>query len=131
MVFFLHASLFDGKNFPAGIVFKEYPFAFIFKIPAWAGCWIFFVLSGYLAAKGFVSNHYNLGLRGILYWYKMKIKKIYIPTLIFIVGVSILSYPEFLIKNNIELLYYFLSCTYYGAPGVDGIGVTWFVFTLM
>ena len=52
-VFILHSTLFSGKDFPAGHLFNDYKLCFLFALPAWGGCWLLFVLSGYLAGIGF------------------------------------------------------------------------------
>lgn len=132
LVFLLHASLFDGINYPAGKIFFDYPWAFVFKTPAWAGCWILFVVSGYLAGIGFRSGRYrlNLGPDGILAYYKKKAINVWLPTICFILFISVLCYPDFFLKYP-QLLVLLVTCTYRGQYGVPGIGATWFVFTLM
>lgn len=63
-VFVLHSTLFDGKNFPAGQVFRDFEFGFLFALPAWGGCWLLFALSGYLAGVGFENNRYSVSIGG-------------------------------------------------------------------
>ena len=73
MVFFLHACLFNGKDFISGQMFFDYPFSFVFKTPAWAGCWIFFIISGYLAGLGYRNKRYELTVQDSIKYYKKKI----------------------------------------------------------
>lgn len=130
MVFFLHASLFDGGNFKAGQLFLENGWTFIFKTPAWAGCWIFFCISGFLAAKGYLGGKYCTERYSVLQYYKSKVTKIWVPTIFFWFVCILFSYPDFII-NNKNVLFQLISCTYNGNPGLPGIGATWFVFTVM
>lgn len=130
MVFFLHASLFDGGNFKAGQLFLEKDWTFIFKTPAWAGCWIFFCISGFLAAKGYLGGKYCTERKSVLQYYKNKVIKIWVPTITFWFVCILFSYPDFII-NNKKVLFQLVSCTYNGNPGLPGIGATWFVFTVM
>lgn len=94
------------------------------------GVWIFFLLSGYLAARGFALKKYEYSLKGITRYYKRKLTNIYIPTLFFIFICCIFVFPTFL-KDNPAVIVRLLSCTYNGGPGVNGIGATWFISTLM
>lgn len=125
-VFILHTAIFTNQH---GDVFAV-PYTHPLRTPAWGGVWIFFLLSGYLAARGFALQKYEYSLKGIALYYKRKIINIYIPTLFFIFICCILVFPTFL-KDNPAVIVRLLSCTYNGAPGVDGIGATWFISTLM
>lgn len=53
----------------------------------------------------------------------------FIPTYVFIFICWTLGYPGFIIDNPFVLLK-FLTFTYRGAPGVNGIGACWYVFML-
>ena len=130
MVFFLHAWLIPGKSFPTLQALYDTPWSFLFYTPGWAGCWIFFILAGYLAGLSFIENRYILTQSGIWSYYKNKLKHVYLPTMVFIFVAAALVYPHFLYEYP-QVLWEFLSCTYYGTPGVNGLGATWFVFTLM
>lgn len=59
-----------------------------------------------------------------------KFVKVIIPTFSFIFLCCVLVYPTF-IKNNPIVLLKFLTFSYNGGPGVDGIGACWYVFTLV
>lgn len=130
MVFFLHTSLFTGKYFAGDAMFSEYFWSFIFKTPAWAGCWIFFVLSGYLAGMGFINGKYNISKNSIIQYYTNKIRRIWFPTVCFIFICAVFVYPSFFVDNPRQILAV-IFCTYNGIPGVDGLGATWYVFSLM
>ena len=53
-VFFLH-----GKSNVSGLNESSNPFIFMTSLPAWAGVWIFIILSGYLMGKGFIQHRYH------------------------------------------------------------------------
>ncbi len=125
MVFFLHTIIFAGNQ-----MVTVYPWSFIFHTPAWAGCWIFFVLSGYLAGLNFNLGKYELDYKGIKRYYIKKIKKIWFPTLVFIFIASVLSFPSYFVVHPKQILRLF-TCQYNGIPEVDGFSATWFVFTLI
>ena len=125
-VFILHTAIFTNQH---GDVFAV-PYTHPLRTPAWGGVWIFFLLSGYLAARGFALKKYEYSLKGITRYYKRKLTNIYIPTLFFIFICCIFVFPTFL-KDNPAVIVRLLSCTYNGGPGVNGIGATWFISTLM
>lgn len=54
-VFCLHARIFvpGADSFPRTLLIMT-------SFPAWAGVWIFFLLSGYSIGYGFFTNRYNL-----------------------------------------------------------------------
>ncbi len=130
MVFMLHTTIMQGKTWPAGEIWKSGSWTFIFMTPAWAGVWILFIISGYLAGKGFASGRYKLQINDIMKYYLKKIKKVWIPTIAFIFICCIFVFPSFVIDNP-TVIWKFITCLYRGAPGVVGVGATWFVFTLM
>lgn len=129
MVFSLHSLLFTGKNFPMQDILGENGGYFIFFTPAWGAVWIFFVMSGYLAGIGFCKNKYELSIQGIKKYYWKKVKRIYIPTILYIAFCTVMIKPDFLSDNDVILK--IITCTYAGTPGFNGPGATWFVFTLM
>lgn len=125
-VFVAHSCSFTGGVF-------SYKWSFVFVMPAWMAMWVFFTLSGYLAGKGFAQGRYPLTARGIGRYYYKRFIRIWLPTMFFIFLACILSFPDFIPKNP-SVLQLFLFCTYgsvWNNPAVDGIGATWFAFTLM
>ena len=129
MVFMLHTLIFTSQK--VGVDLNEYfRRLFIFKAPAWAGVWIFFILSGYFAGKGFAENKYTLNMRGILRYYILRFIKIGIPTYFFVFLCCTLLYPDFIFSDKYVLLR-MMTFTYNGVPGLDGIGATWYVSSLM
>ena len=121
MIFILHMKILDG--------FDPSNEQFYFMMPAWAGVWIFFIISGYLSEKGFFDERYTYTLKGIAQYYISRFIKVIIPTYVFISICIILTYPNFILDNN-QVILSFLTLTYNGIPGTDGIGATWYVFTI-
>jgi hypothetical protein len=117
LVFFLHAWIFTGKGT------EDY---FFLKTPAWAGVWIFYIISGYTIGKNFYNGKYI----SFSSFVKSRFLKIGIPTFIFVFFYAVLINPEF-IKNNPYVLIRILLFVYNGAPGDCGIGALWFVSTIM
>lgn len=130
LVFSLHACILNGKAFTCPDMLKESSLAFLFWTPAWGGVYFFWLLSGYLAGKGYVDGRYGTSLSETWRYYKKKLMNVYVPTMCFNVAVGVASFPDFFPQNWIALRQ-MLTFTYNGAPGVNGIGATWFVFTLM
>ena len=129
LVFMLHTSLFSN-NITDGAIIPILQNYFFLYTPAWAGVWIFIIISGYLIANGFLVNRYCLNKKGILEFYLSRLIKIGVPTLFFLFLCCVLVYPNF-IQNNKGVLVRLLTFTYNGIPGVDGIGAVWYVSTIM
>lgn len=127
MVFMLHATLFENK---VSLLYNNGE-SFLWHPSAWSGVWIFFIVGGYLAGKGFVSGRYGYDVKSIKKYYWNKIKKVIFPTVIFIAFCGIFVYPDFFYKNIGVILANFFTFKYIGQPGVDGIGATWYVSTLI
>lgn len=125
-VFFLHTTIFEPD---IGELFASGGLSFLWRTPAWSGVWIFFVLGGYFAGKGFASGRYSFSRKSILNYYLKKIKRIYIPTFCFLFLCAVLCFPDFFVANKGVLIKFF-TFTYPGTPGVNGVGATWYVFTL-
>lgn len=94
------------------------------------GVWIFLILGGYLNGCSFANGKYNLNKHGIFNFYKKRFFKTLLPTFFFIFVCWILSFPDFLF-NNPSVLIQFITLSYRGNPGVNGIGACWYVFTLI
>lgn len=123
-VFALHATLFDDTSF-----FNERGYTFLLRAPAWASVWIFVLTSGYLAGCGYATKRYNYTFKSILEYYQKKIKRVFIPVGAFIFICWVLHYPDFIIGSPVVLLR-FLTLTYRGDPGNNGISACWFAFML-
>lgn len=127
LVFIAHTNIFSN-----GLVWLGKS-VFYFNTPAWAAMWVFYTLSGFLAGKSFASKRYTFTPSHIGKYYYKKILRIWLPTMLFIFITCILVYPDFLPTYPFVIKNFFL-CIYgstWNNPAVDGIGATWFVFTLM
>lgn len=129
MVFCLHATSFA----PAG--WNDFSAAWLLYTPAWAGVWIFLVLSGYGIGAGFMSGRYSLdnGRDLLLFWWG-RLKKIvpmyyfYLIFSVFFVNPQIVDFS----KENTILLLKLLVFWY--EPEVDAyacMGIVWYLCTLI
>ena len=132
-VFMLHVTLFDGADYAVAQIFKDYPYLFFLKTPAWAGTWIFYCLSGYFVGYGYLTKKYDFATwTGIFRFYKVKFGKIYVPSLVVVLFVSLALNPNFFSSYEaIVFLRRLVFCTYYAKPDPAAIGAVWFVSTLM
>ena len=125
MVFFLHVSLFSSK---LGFQFTNK--TWLLQTPAWAGVWIFFIVSGFLIGNGFIEKRYDFSLKGVLKFYCGRLCKIGIPTWLFIFLCLTIIQPEFAIANP-EIIWKNLFFIYDSTPGFDGPSAAWYISTLM
>jgi peptidoglycan/LPS O-acetylase OafA/YrhL len=127
MVFMLHCAAFETD---LGLLLTKYKLSFLVFPSAWGGVWIFFIVGGYLAGLGFMQGRYELTISGIKRYYIRRIQKTVVPSIIYILLCVALVYPEFICNLPI-VLFRLVFFSYYGAPGVDGIGATWYVSQLL
>lgn len=128
MVFFLHAKIFIPVTW-----FENIGFAWILFTPAWAGVWIFFVLSGYGIGCGFYSGKYQMSFKGILKYYYSRLIKVlplywtYIFLLVFFLK------PEYLLPGHDsigKLIRLLLFCYQEEFDSIE-FGLAWYMTTLM
>lgn len=124
VTFVSHTYLFSGVFAEGGEI------TFLFAAPAWACMWVLFTLSGYLAGRGFASGKYPLTGDGVKKYYGGRLLKIWLPTVLFIFLTALLAYPDFLF-GDATLILRCLPLSWAAIGGPDGIGATWFVFTIM
>ena len=125
-VFFLHTTIFEPEI--AGL-FQLNGFSFLWRTPAWSSVWIFLILGGYLAGKGFAVGRYTFTRKSILRYYSGRLTKVILPTFAFIFMCIVLCFPGFIIENP-QVLLKFVTFTYQATPGVSGVSATWYVFTI-
>lgn len=131
MVFFLHSLIPKGLRFEGIQVVHDYSWTFILRQPALGGVWIFFVLSGFLAGQSFLHHRYSLSCEGIRDYYLKKIKNVWLPTVFFISAIVFFCVPNFLFLHP-DFWLKLVLCTFNGTQSPhEGVGATWFVFTLM
>ena len=130
-VFLLH-----GRSYVAGIDDGFWLFTMFSNMPAWAGVWILFFLSGYLLQKGFLKNRYpvfesgRLNPKALFGFYLKRFLKIapayYISLLLFVVisgNDYFFSSPETALK--------ILTFTFNGNGGISGVGHLWYISVAM
>lgn len=125
MVWLLHTYGFTSAREAS---FFQNPYLMFLRTPAWGGVWIFFVLGGYLAGKGFADGRHSFDKKGLLKYYAGRLAKIILPTYAFIFFCLAFFYPS-LIKENPKALLRLLTLSYGEELGVEGIGAAWYVFT--
>lgn len=131
MVFSLHSLLFTGKNFPMHDILGESGGYFIFFTPAWGAVWIFFVLSGYLAGNSWNLGRYKLCKESIAKYYWKKIRRVYIPTIFYIICFCVVMEKPEIIGDH-HVLWGILTSTFDGQSILSvGTGATWYIFALM
>lgn len=101
----------------------------LFKTPAWAGVWIFFILSGFFSCNYFKKN--DISTATIVSFIKHKFIKIALPYYIFVFIIECIQNNFSSVTNNNSFLIQIITFTYNGSlsPTI-GIGATWFISTL-
>ena len=77
----------------------------------------------------FFERRYEYSITGLVRYYLVKVVRILIPTLFFIFLICLLTAPEFLVDHP-EVVKDILLLKYDGSIAFDGLGATWFIFTL-
>lgn len=103
--------------------------AFLYT-PAWLSMWVLFALSGYLLAPKFYQHQYE-GIQGSWRFICRRFWRLAPPYFIFLWFAFLFINPSFFISSDWPLTLRLLSFTYNGIPGIDGVGATWFVSTIM
>lgn len=129
-VFMFHTLSASGMKLGLFYTILDWKWVAALNTPAWAGVWILFILGGYLAGKSFATGRYKYTLKDTGRYYLTRIKKTYIPTMVFIFVFCIFKNPSWLIDNP-KVLLQMLLLTYNGKPGLSGEGHLWFVFPMM
>ncbi len=129
MVFVQHMQSIKTKAM-FDIRINDHLVGFLFRSPAWAGVWIFFIISGYLAGKGFASGRYSFSLKDIGKYYKNRILKIWLPSFVFVVTEMFIEHTSEL-RNHPELIKKMILCVFNGQGGYSGMGHTWYIFIIM
>ena len=100
---------------------------FLLKMPAWAGVWIFMMVSGFLAGTGFFSGKYSLRPEDIGRYFKDRFLKVVAPTWVMISIVYILADPQI---PSVSIVFRFITCMFRGGRAANGVGATWYVFCI-
>lgn len=128
MVFFLHSKIFIPVNWN-----ENFNNAWIIYTPAWAGVWIFFILSGYGIGSGFVNKKYQVSCDGILKYYCKRIMSIVPLYWLYLLVVIVFVRPDIIIpsqQNIVYLLKLFLF-NYQEEFYSTEFGLAWYMTTLM
>ncbi len=111
--------------------------SFLGHLPAWAGVWILFFISGYLMEKGFQSNKYVVFSGGwkqsIIQLFKFCAKRflrIAPAYYIYIILFEVFRGDTMLFSSPVELLRIF-TFTFNGYLSTEGLGHLWYISTAM
>lgn len=128
MIFLLHAKLFSPVNWNTSVVLPWLTYT-----PAWAGAWIFFILSGYGIGYGFINGKYKCDFSGVIHFYNSRLQKIVPLYLIYVIIVIFFMTPELLYLNSqsIMKLIKILTFNYNGSFNNLEMGAAWYLSTLM
>jgi len=105
--------------------------AWLLTASPWAGVWVFFVLSGYLMGKGFVSGRYQPDRRGIWSFYRNRLLRIAPMYWASVLIVAALVHPEAFEPEYWPVLAHTMLFDYDGESTVNVIGALWSVSTEM
>lgn len=107
--------------------------AWMLYTPAWAGTWIFFLLSGYGIGAGFYSGKYKMSVNGIAHFYLRRITAVLPIYWFWIFTIAIFVKPEILqlsvehITYLLKLFFFDYQEEFYSAE----FGLGWYMTTLM
>lgn len=130
VVFILHTSIYSSA---LGFTFSSK--TWILQTPAWAAVWVFIFVSGYLNGKSFIQGKYQTDnkwdIKKVLFeFYGKRIKKIYIPYVVFGFFVVVLIDQQYLVGNP-RFFAQLLTATFTNIPSSMTVGVLWYVSTLI
>lgn len=128
MVFLLHAKGFIPVEWN-----ENCKMAWMLYTPAWAGTWIFFVLSGYGTGAGFYLGKYEHSMYGVGKYYCKRLAAVIPIYWFWIVTVAVFVKPEILqpsaehMKYLLKLFFFDYQEEFYPLE----FGVGWYMTTLM
>lgn len=128
MIFLLHAKAFIPVNWN-----ENCGKAWLLYTPAWAGTWIFFMLSGYGVGAGFYSGKYECSINGVISYYTRRIFSVLPIYWFWILAVAIFVKPTILMPSMehfgylVKLLFFNYQEEFYSAE----FGLGWYMTTLM
>ena len=128
MVFLLHAKSYAMPEWDNNL---KYPW--LLYTPAWAGVWIFFIISGYGIGHGFWFEKYELTKQGILKYLKRRLIKVIPIYYLYIFIIAVFISPNSLIINKSNTIMFIKLILFQYEPAFDnyGFGVSWYICSLM
>ena len=128
-VFFLH-----GRSYIDNISDAPF-FNVITKLPAWAGVWIFLLLSGYTVGLGFFKGRYSVltdsdqfSVKKLLKFYLGRFLKIAPFYYLYCFLWVLLNNSDFFVKKP-WVFVKMLTFTFNGNGGIGGLGHLWYIST--
>lgn len=128
IIFLLHAKAFIPVNWN-----ENCGKAWLLYTPAWAGTWIFFMLSGYGVGAGFYSGKYECSINGVFDYYIRRVFSVLPIYWFWVFTVAIFVKPEILMPSMehfeylAKLLFFNYQEEFYSAE----FGLGWYMTTLM
>lgn len=128
-IFMLHSGTF--APFDWGSFHMRY--LWVIYTPAWAGVWIFIILSGYGIGHGFYQNKYELSPRGLIQYATKRLAKILPLYYGYLLVVLVFFAPERLFPNleNIGNLLKLIFFQYNESFGSREFGAVWYLSTII
>jgi peptidoglycan/LPS O-acetylase OafA/YrhL len=104
-------------------------FQWILTSSPWGGVWIFFVLSGYLMGKGFITGRHSPDRGGVYRFFRNRILRIAPLYWVSVLLVSALDHPEIFYLKRLGTLLAILFFDNDGGFVINPIGALWSVCT--
>ena len=131
-VFLLH-----GRSRVPGMDVTEFPLIFLTSFPAWAGVWIFLLISAYLMGMGFTKGRYKLtgdtgkfSIKALLIFYIKRYIRFAPMYYVYCFMFELFRGSPFFYKYP-ETFWKILTFRFDGAGGVTGIGHLWYLSLAM
>lgn len=128
IIFLLHAKIFISIPWNENV-----SLSWILYTPAWAGVWIFFMLSGYGIGAGFVSGKYELSINGIAKYFLKRIFTVILLYYFYLLIVALFISPQILFpsRENLSKWVSLLFFDYQQEFLHIEFGLSWYLTTLM
>lgn len=126
-IFLRHAKFFMP------VPWNEVTGAWLLYTPAWAGVWIFFILSGYGIGAGFYSEKYSPSINGIMQYYIKRLGKIVPLYWFYLFVVALFITPGILMptREHIDQLLSLFFFNYQEEFASLQFGLAWYLTTLV
>lgn len=129
LVFMGHWFLVVYQSYDIGAILRSNTPYWLLTSSPWAGVWIFFTLSGYLMAKGFINGRYLPDWHGITTFYHKRALRIFPIYFSAALIVGLMTTPEIFKLSQHTSLVNFVDTVLLDTNGVMPIGALWSIAT--